>query len=174
MTTRRTTNSRGSPKRALRLIRGFAIPWVSGLIALIWWIQLIVSIPLSVLAHGIRRSWPIIDYPMYSAPHFEGEEIPRMTVVGISESADEVDIEPEDVGGGYWHFQIFVSAVRRGDERIIRDMVRRYETRHRVRLAALRVENRPLRWTNARVEAAPVEVLESLQLDSLRHNQPIP
>jgi len=168
------TNRRGSPKKVLRLIRTFAILCVSGLIAFIWSIQFIVSVPLSLMVHSIRRTWPIIDYPMYSGPHFEGDEIPRMAVVGIRDNADEVDIRPEDIGGGYWHFQIFAKAVRRADEGIIRDMVRMYEIRHNVRLAALRVENRPLLWENAQVEAAPIEILRNYPLGNPQHNPMVP
>jgi hypothetical protein len=118
------------------------------------------------MAHGIRQSWPIVDYPMYSEPHFEGDEIPRMAVVGIRDNGDEIDIHPEDIGGSYWDFQVFVRAVRGADEDVIRDMVRVYETRHNVHLAALRVENRPLLWKNAQVEAAPIEILRTYPLNA--------
>jgi hypothetical protein len=174
MTTAAVTNDRDSRKRTLHLSRRLAIYWVSGVIAFIWSIQFIVSVPLSLIAHGVRRSWPIVDYPMYNAPHFEGDEIPRMAVVGIRDNADEVDIRPEDIGGGYWHFQIFAKAVRRADEGIIRDMVRMYEIRHNVRLAALRVENRPLLWESAQVEAAPIEILRNYPLGNPQHNPMVP
>ena len=36
---------------------------------------------------------------MYSDPHFEGDEIPRLAVVGIRDNAEEIDIRPEDIGG---------------------------------------------------------------------------
>ena len=41
---------------------------------------------------------------------------------------------PEDIGGGYWYFQIFARAVTRADEAVIRDTVRAYEARHNIHL----------------------------------------
>jgi hypothetical protein len=174
MTAPSVTNRRGSSKKGLRSIRRFAIYGVSGLIVFIWSSQFIVSVPLYLITDGIRQSWPIVDYPMYSNPHFEGDKIPRMAVVGIRDNADEIDIRPEDIGGGYWHFQVFARAVTRVDEEVIRDIVRTYETRHNVRLAALRVENRPLLWKNTQVEAAPIEILRTYPLDTAQHNPTIP
>ena len=101
---------------------------------------------------------------MYSGPHFEGDKITRIAVVGIRDNAEEIDIAAEDIGGGYWHLQIFARAVMRAEEDVIRDMVRIYETRHNVRLTALRVVNRPLLWKSAQVEAAPIEVLRTYPL----------
>ncbi len=151
-------------------MKRFAIPCVSGLIASIWSLQFIVSVPLSVITNGIRRTWPIVDYPMYSMPHFQGEKIPRLAVVGIRENSEEVDILPEDIGGGYWHFQIFATAVKRADEDVIRDIVQMYETGHNVRLTAIRLENRPLVWKSTRVEAAPIEILRTFPLRLTQHN----
>jgi hypothetical protein len=111
---------------------------------------------------------------MYSAPHFEGEEIPRTAVVGICDNAEEIDICPEDIGGGYWYFQVFAKAVMRGDEGVIRDMVQTYETRHNVHLEALRVENRPLLWKSAQVEPAPIEILRSYPLSTAQYNSTHP
>jgi hypothetical protein len=174
MTTPSVTNRQGSPKKVLRPIRRWAIPCISILIAFVWSGQFIVSVPLSPMVHGIRQSWPIVDYPMYSEPHFEGDEIPRMAVVGIRDNGDEIDIRPEDIGGGYWHFQVFVKAAMGADEDVIRDMVRVYETRHDVHLAALRVENRPLLWKNAQVETAPIEILRNYALNPAQHNPTVP
>jgi hypothetical protein len=111
---------------------------------------------------------------MYSAPHFEGDKIARMAVVGIHDNAEEIDIGAEDIGAGYWHFQIFATAVMRADEDVIRNMVRMYETRHDVRLTALRVENRPLLWKSAQVEAAPIEVLRTYPLTTTQYNSTTP
>jgi NADH:ubiquinone oxidoreductase subunit D len=111
---------------------------------------------------------------MYSAPHFEGDEIARMAVVGIRDSGEEIDIRPEDIGGGYWYFQVFARAVARTDDAVIRDMVRMYEIRHNVQLAALRVENRPLLWKGAQVEAAPIEILRTYPLSAAQDNSTIP
>jgi hypothetical protein len=152
------------------LIRRLAIYYVSGVIAFVWSIQFIVSVPLSLIAHDIRRGWPIVDYPMYSAPHYEGDKIPRMAVVGIRDNAEEVDIQPQEIPGGYWHFQIFARAITRADREVIQDMVRAYEARHNMRLAALRVENRPLMWNNAQVEAGPIEILGTYPLSGAQHN----
>jgi hypothetical protein len=178
MTTPRVTNHRRSTKKALRLIRRFAIPCVSLLIAFIWSAQFIVSVVFVVFARGLafylKRTWPIVDYPMYSGSHFEGDEIPRMAVVGIRDNAEEIDFRPEDIGAGYWHFQVFARAVTRADEDVIRDIVRTYEARHNLRLTALRVENRPLLWKSGQVEAAPVKILRTYSLNTLRHNSTSP
>jgi hypothetical protein len=164
MTTSSVTNGRGSTKRTQRFLGRLAIFCVSLVITLIWSTQFIVSLPLALLAQGIKRSWPIIDYPMYNEPHFVGDKIPRMAVVGVLENAQEIDIGPEDIGGGYWYYQVFAKAMRRGDEDVIWDMARAYEARHNIRLAALRVENRPLVWNSTKVAAAPTEILRAYPL----------
>ena len=113
MNTSQVTYRRYSPRSAYRLITSFAIPCVSVLIAFIWAVQFVVSVPLSVMARGIRRSWPIVDYPMYSAPHFEGEEIPRLAVVGIRDNAEEIDVLPEDI----WRLLAFSNIRERREAR---------------------------------------------------------
>ena len=107
-----------SPKMIARGWNRLAIPALSGVIALIWLSQFTVSVPLYLIANGLRRSWPIIDYPMYSPSHFEGDRIARLA-----------DILPDDIGGGYWHFQIFTTAVGRADKEVTQDVVRMYEAR---------------------------------------------
>jgi hypothetical protein len=174
MTTSSVTACRRSTKRTPWFFRRFAILCVSLLIAFIWSAQFIVSFPLYLLAHGIKQSWPIIDYPMYNEPHFVGDEIPRMMVVGIRDNAQEIDIRPEDIGGGYWHYQVFARAVTRPDEDVIRDVVRAYESRHNIRLAALRVENRPLLWSSTRVAAGPTQILRTYPLITGQHNSDLP
>ena len=72
-----------SPKLIARLWNRLAIPALSGVVALIWLSQFTVSVPLYLIANGLRRSWPIIDYPMYSPSHFEGDQISRLAVVSI-------------------------------------------------------------------------------------------
>ncbi len=111
---------------------------------------------------------------MYSMPHFEGDKIPCMAIVGIRDNADEIDIRPEDIGGGYWHFQIFANAVMRADKDVIRDVVHLYEKGHNTRLTALRVENRPLLWKNTRAETAPIEILRNYPLDTAQSNSKDP
>jgi len=100
---------------------------------------------------------------MYSAPHSEGDQIPRIVVVGIHDDAVEVDLLPEDIAG-YWHFQLFANAVRQADGQVISDVVRMYEARHNLHLAALRVENRPLLWKNDQLKPGPIEILRSYPL----------
>jgi hypothetical protein len=174
MNTSEVNCRRCSATRALGLTGSVAIPCVSALIALIWAVQFMVSVPLSLITRGIKQSWPIVDYPMYSDPHFAGEEIPRLAVVGIGHNAKEIDILPEDIGGGYWHFQIFAKAVRDANKKVIQDVVQTYETRHKVRLVALRVEDRPLRWNNVEIEAAPMKVLRDYRLDTVQHSETVP
>jgi hypothetical protein len=168
------TSRRDSPKRAFPFTARFAIACVSALIALIWFSQFLVSIPLSLITRGIRQSWPIVDYPMYNAPHFTGEEIPRLSLVGIRDNSEEIDVLPEDIPGGYWHFQIFAKAVRDAHKDVIEDVVRMYEAGHKVRLVALRVEDRPLVWKNAGAEPAPTRVLQNVWLDSAEHSGTFP
>ena len=169
MTTSAVTDGRGATRKTPRFLRRFGILCVSVLIAFILLFQFIVSIASFALAQGITRSWPIMDYPMYSEPHFEGDEIVRMAVVGIRDNGEEIDIRPEDIGGGYWYFQVFARAVTRADEAVIRDTVRAYEARYNIHLTALRVENRPLLWKSAQVNAAPVEVLRTYPLTAKRN-----
>ena len=63
--------------------------------------------------------------------------------------------------------------MRHANEEVIQDVVRTYEARHNVRLAALRVENRPLLWKNDQVEAAPTSSTE-LSIDTAEQNVTVP
>ena len=161
-------------RRVHRLITSFAIPCVSLVIAFIWAAQFVVSVPFSVIAPRIKRSWPIVDYPMYSSAHFAKEEIPRLAVVGITDKSQEMDVLSEDVGGGYWHFQIFANALEHSNKEVVQDVVRAYEARHKVRLIALRLENRPLRWNNGKIQGATTQVLQNYRLDAAEPNERVP
>jgi hypothetical protein len=174
MTESSVTYSRGSTRRNSGGFTKPAILCVSALIAFIWSAQFIVSLPLSLFARGVKRSWPIVDYPMYSEPHFLGDEIPRLQVVGISQNGQEIDIGPDDIGGGYWYYQVFARAVARADKDVIRDVIRTYEARHNVRLTAIRVEDRPLLWKAAEVAAGPAKVLRTYPLISGQHSSDLP
>ncbi len=154
--------------------RRSGIACVSVLIGFIWAGQFVVSIPLSAITRGVRRSWPIVDYPMYHAAHSSEEEIPRLAVVGIRDNSEEIDVIPEDIGGGYWYYQVFANAVIRGQKQVIQDIVRMYEARHKFHLVALRVEDRPLLWKNGSAERVQTKVLRGYPLDSVPPNETVP
>lgn len=146
-------------------VRRWAAPFASALIIFILVAQLIVSIPLYPLANHLRRTWPFLDYPMYSPPHYEGDAIPRPTLVGITSEARELEIRPEDLGVGYWQYIVYLRAVQQADHATVRAMVRSYQVRQNVHLSALRLENRRLLLANGKVIPAPVEIVVDSPLD---------
>jgi hypothetical protein len=158
-------------RRDGRRIRRWAIPGISAMIAFVWVFQFVVSIPLFPFANRLRRSWPFLDYPMYSWPHYDGDTISRFAVVGIQADGEELQIRPEDLGIGYWHFQIFVRAIRGADHATVRGMAQLYETRQNVRLARLRVENRPLVFSNSNLMQAPIETIVEYPLDPAQERE---
>lgn len=90
--------------------------------------------------------WPFLDYPMYSTAHYEGEGIPRYRVVGTTADGREMEIDRETLGTDFWIFRnAFLFSFRYpGMRDELPPGVELFETRHGVRLIAVRLENRPL------------------------------
>jgi hypothetical protein len=90
-------------------------------------------------------TWPFIHYPMYSDPHFAGEQLPRYSVYGILADHTEVQIAPDDLGITVFQFEsYFVPALLNHDRQQVESYATEYETRLGRDLLGLRLENRPL------------------------------
>ncbi len=101
---------------------------------------------------------------MYSVPHYLGDNISRLMVVGIREDSTPIDISPDDLAIDYWHYQVLARAIQRKDAPLIRDLLLRYEARRNVTLTAVRLEDRPIRWTPTIAKPAPVQVMAEYTL----------
>lgn len=90
--------------------------------------------------------WPFLDYPMYTQPHYEGDAVPRYSVIGVTDDGREVEITPESLGTDFWIFRnAFLFSFRyRGERHELESGVQLYERRHGVSLREVRLENRPL------------------------------
>ncbi len=114
-----------------------------------------------------KKSWPIINYPMYSSAHYNGDQIPRYRVVGILDDATERPISAQDLGINPWHFlKGFVKAGLLADNQALtHDFVELYQTRHGKPLSRVRVENHPLIFSNSRVKTGPIEIVKMVQIE---------
>jgi hypothetical protein len=121
--------------------------------------QFVVSILGFPIRQGLHKSWPFIDYPMYSHPHYEGEKISRPVVIAVREDMKEMEIGPDDLGIQYWFFVRFVLALQRNNDTVIREYARVYEEKQGTKLAGFRVEDRGLLLSRDDVEPAPMEIL---------------
>lgn len=110
-------------------------------------LQAVASIRLTV--GPLERSpylWPFIDYPMYSQPRYEGDELPRHRVFGITEAGERIRITPEALDTDYWIFRDafvfpFLHTPLRDD---LAPGVELFESRRGVRLIEVQLEDHPL------------------------------
>jgi hypothetical protein len=113
--------------------------------------------------------WPFVDYPMYSRPHYEGEPIPQVRIVGTLDDGTEVWIRPGDVGLDSWHFKIhLVRGLDTNNAARVRELVHLYEARHNGRLIGLRLENHPLILSRDGIRPGPPEVHQNLSFEARR------
>ena len=143
-------------RQVRRSIRRGAIPVLSPIIVSILITQSAISLLWYPIKLRLRKPWPFLDYPMYSIPHYEGERISHIVVIGLRDELGEVPIKPEDLGIDRWHFRFYIEALLGDDLTIIREFVQRYEMRQGTHLSGVRVEDRgPLLSKNGFVPASP-------------------
>jgi len=103
---------------------------ISGVIVVILGTQTVVTIG------GLgEKGWPIITYGMYSTPHYEGERLDHGYVVSaVLEDSSEIDIDPDEIGMGFWlfHINVFAPIIRNARDVLtptVRDFCRRWDNR---------------------------------------------
>lgn len=116
--------------------------------------------------------WPILDYPMYARPNYEGDEVVREFVVGVRPDSTLVRIAPEGFGLGtvtdedrtpFWLYMDGpVRALYEGDEEQARRYRDAYVRRHGGELIALQLRARPVAITREGYERRAERILASV------------
>jgi len=104
--------------------------------------------------------WPFLNYPMYSAPHYEGEGIPRFEVVATTSDGREIEVTKENLGTDFWIFRnaFLLPFEQQGMRDELEPGVGLFERRHGVSVVEVRLEDRPLVLTRDGTEDGPSEV----------------
>lgn len=111
--------------------------------------------------------WPFLDYPMYSLPRFEGDEIGRPLLVGIEPDSTEVEIEPHDLGLNFFpYIRGPIRAVRYGHHGAAQLYRELYEERQGVRVVGFEIEERPIVITRAGYRPGPPKRIASMTFES--------
>jgi hypothetical protein len=119
------------------------------------------------------RLWPFVDYPMFSQQRQEGDIIPNYRVFGIFDDLAEVQIGPDELGIGYWHFTAFVYALREDrNSETLRAFINLYETRANRKLSSLRLENHPWIFLPEGLNPGRVEVVATVKIDDSKRSAP--
>lgn len=104
--------------------------------------------------------WPFLNYPMYSAPHYEGEGIPRFEVVATTSDGRDIEVTQQSLGTDFWIFRNafllpFEDAGMRDE---LPPGVELLERRLDATVVEVRLEDRPLLLTRHGTEDGPPEV----------------
>lgn len=112
--------------------------------------------------------WPFLDFPMFSAAHYEGEIIPQYLLTGHLANDAEVTIQPSDLGLDWSLFRRGpIPALLRQDMPAVTVYRRLYEQRHGQALRRLTLARRP--WVLSKTGARPgtVTVLQIVTFEDL-------
>lgn len=79
-------------------------------------------------AYRGKRSWPIIAYPMYRTPHFEGDRLDHdWTTLAIFDDGSQVEVERKDLGMPFWIFyKNIVNGILQGNVQELRPVAAAY------------------------------------------------
>lgn len=90
--------------------------------------------------------WPFLDYPMYTQPHYEGDAVPRYSVIGVTDDGREVEITPESLGTDFWIYRnaFLFSFKYRSKRHELESGVQLFERRHGVSLLEVKLDNWPI------------------------------
>lgn len=112
--------------------------------------------------------YPFLDYPMYSQPHYEGEQVDRYLLFGISENSATVPILPTDVGLTVNSFRKnVVRALLNNDREKLRAFVSLYQKKHKKTLIELRLENYPLTFSEEGIKPGAREITKAIVVKDL-------
>jgi hypothetical protein len=110
-------------------------------------------------------TYPIITYPMYREPHFEGDKIQRFRLAGVLRDGTLVPLTAEDLNVDFWLFHRGVaSAVRAGDREKVAQYVSVFEGKTGKIVTEVRLENRPLILDRSGANEGPLEIVASVGL----------
>ena len=118
------------------------------------------------------RLWPILDYPMYSSAHYQGDSIDQYFLYGLLEDGSELPIPKEDLGLNFWKFlRGPVYAIIQDDVKLLNKYVKLYEDLHNQRLIGLRLENQPLILTKQGINPIPAQIVKTIQLGGAKKTE---
>ena len=119
-----------------------------------------------------RLAWPFVNYPMYSAPHHQGEAINRYVLVGRFDDGTTAVIHPNELGLSFWEWLDGpVRAIRHqafdgSDRKQLEALRQLYQGRYGRRLAGLRLENHALLLERQGAIPQPPRVLNEMTFDN--------
>jgi hypothetical protein len=106
--------------------------------------------------------WPFLTYPLYSAAHYAGEELPQLRLSGVLADGEAVQLKQEDfLLDSSFSFQNVMVAVLDKNMPDLRNYVRVYNSTHDLPLVSLRLENDPLVLTSDGFVPSGRHVIES-------------
>ena len=116
---------------------------------------------------GIQKlGWPFTDYPMYSWAHNSGEKIDRYGVFGVLEDGTEVFISPEDLRLNFWEYLWGIVDAIQKNKRDKLDRFLALDAKFNGRkLAAVRLESRPVLFTAHSAEEQPAITVRTIRLE---------
>lgn len=132
---------------------------VSTVIVVVLTTQVVVSLVLFPFVNHLRKTWPFLDFPMYSTAHYDGDRISRRSVLGIRPDGSEVEISGSDFGIGAWDFRQFTNALERNNHEIVLSFVHSYESTRNELLSEIRFVDRGQIFRRTGVEPATEIVL---------------
>jgi len=114
----------------------------------------------------ISYYFPFVNYPMYTATHYEGEHVrPGNIIVGRLDDNSEVEIHEKDLGLNYWQFRWgFGGAVLRGNQGEIVKYLLYYKGANGKRFTSLTVKSFPAIVTREGMRPSPPEDIRTVQL----------
>ena len=161
----KTNKFGGRPWRRKATLRNAYICIISGLIAVVWSAQVFRSFVYPFLGATLPRTWPFLDYPMYSEAKFKGSEIKRLALIGRTNNGNKIRLSPEDFGIGYWHFERLIKGIKKEEREIVKDMFDILESRRGYEVVEVRIVNEPLVFVGHGVRRADPNVVKVYSLN---------
>ncbi|MGB0910951.1 MAG: hypothetical protein ACPGYT_11360 [Nitrospirales bacterium] len=119
--------------------------------------------------------WPFTNYPMYSAPHFEGDvATPSTTIIGIQPGNIEETTTPKDFGlSVFQHEWWFIpSLLKNEDPQKVQSFINHLQNSRTIPFQELRIESRGYIISRAGYSPAPVKVLKVIALNGPQESSP--
>lgn len=112
--------------------------------------------------------WPFINYAMYSPPHYEGDAVERPVAYGVLPDSTEVEMEPSDLGVGFWKYDRgIIRSLANDDTSDVENWARVYAERNGERLTAVRLYHRPVILTRSGSRPGDPVLVKEFQVDTL-------
>jgi hypothetical protein len=106
--------------------------------------------------------WPFLDYPLYSAAHYAGEELPQFRLYGVLGNSSTIELTQADfLLDSSFSFQNLILAVLEKKMADVLDYARIYNSTHDTPVVALRLQNQPIILTSDGFVPSGRDVTES-------------